>query len=76
VTLRKPLIGLLGGSSEEPRRQRRDEEKALVAFMKTLRLRPLPVPKMFRNAGSYDRLPTLMADLVRHHVAVIATPSS
>ena len=27
-------------------------------------------------AGQYDRLPSLMADLVRRHVAVIATPGS
>src|SRR5262245_1145293 len=26
--------------------------------------------------GQYDRLPALMADLVRRHVAVIATPGS
>jgi hypothetical protein len=32
--------------------------------------------KCFANAGSYDRLPALMADLVRHRVAVIATPGS
>jgi hypothetical protein len=29
--------------------------------------------KCFANAGSYARLPALMADLVRHRVAVIAT---
>jgi hypothetical protein len=39
-------------------------------------MRPSDRSSTLGIAGQYDRLPSLMADLVRRHVAVIATPGS
>jgi putative ABC transport system substrate-binding protein len=68
-----PVIGLVAGGSIDPRRAaafRRGLNEAGYVEGQNVSV------EYHWMAGQYERLPALMADLVRRRVAVIATPAS